>query len=204
MTGSVSTSGRSRWSRSVANPTTSVANHARTAPGASASPPNRAGSTANANAPNAAQTTVRQPTARPAGNSVARAPASGSRAGRRGRRDRPTTAKTPTADERHHGRGSASARRDGTSSGSAPSRPGQRQLDERRVGHAGRAARRPRRRLPEVAGAADVEVDPRHRPNSRRNMPLFTSEPSAEPEFRRSPYQLSISVRYSSTSGICQ
>ena len=29
--------------------------------------------------------------------------------------------------------------------------------------------------------------------NSRRNSPLLTSEPSGEPEFIRSPYQLSIS-----------
>ena len=40
--------------------------------------------------------------------------------------------------------------------------------------------------------------------NSRRNRPLFTSEPSTVPEFTMSPYQLSMSLMYSSTSGICQ
>ena len=42
--------------------------------------------------------------------------------------------------------------------------PRQRELDERRVGDPGRAARRVRVRLAEVAGAADVEVGPRHGP----------------------------------------
>ena len=40
--------------------------------------------------------------------------------------------------------------------------------------------------------------------NSRRNRPLLTSEPSAEPEFWKSPYQLSMSGTYSSMSGSCQ
>ena len=40
--------------------------------------------------------------------------------------------------------------------------------------------------------------------NSRRKSPLLTSDPSAEPEFWRSPYQLSISGTYSSMSGSCQ
>ena len=88
-----------------------------------------------------------------------RAPASESRADRR----KPTPPRRQRARRDDVIRRREGARR-GTRSGSYVARPGQRELDERRVGHAGRAAGRVRRRLPEVARPADVEMGPRHRP----------------------------------------
>ena len=77
---------------------------------------------------------------------------------------------------------------------SAGPRAGESQLDQRRVRDPGRATRRERQRLAEV-GRCRAMSRWTHGTvtNSRRKRPLLTSEPSAEPEFVRSPYQLSIS-----------
>ena len=66
MTGRVRTSGRSRWSRSVARPTISVTNQAPKSANASGSDPNRSGSRPSASAPTSAHD-GRPPVDRPAG-----------------------------------------------------------------------------------------------------------------------------------------
>ena len=129
----------------------------------------------------AAEATVRQPIGRPAGCSSS---CSGQRTARRSARE-----PRATQPEGAHARSRAA-----TTAVVRPCRPGQRQLDERGVGHAGRAARGVRRRssgsspCPPMSRWAHGTVR-----NSRRKRPLLISEPSAEPEFWRSPYQLSMS-----------
>ena len=159
MTGRVSTSGRSRWSRSVANPTTSVANHAPNSDqGERIAPPNRVGSSANANAPNG-RADDGPPADRPAGGIlvVVLGPA---------RRE-------PVGEDPEHRPDGGEAEREQASSAARSA--------GRRRAYASRAPAsasstsvawvtpvapraRERRRLAEVARAADVEVGPRHGP----------------------------------------
>ena len=157
MTGRVRTSGSSRWSRSVASPTTSVANHAPKRTTASGSAPNRGTSSPNASAPTIATTAVRQSTRR-AGRVlfVVLRPA---RREPIGRDPEDGTARAEQPGDRLHpvGRAPVEVRR--VSRPAAPASASSTSVAcETPVG----AAWREGQRLPVVGGAGDVEMDPRH------------------------------------------
>ncbi len=160
MTGRVSTSGKSRWSRSVAIPTTSVANQAPNSASASGSSANRIGRTAKANAPKAAQTAVRQPIGRPAGTSSS---CSGQRVASRSART-PKIAPTAANPSPSGVIGGPPRRRLRPYASRAPARASSTSVAWV-TPVAPRAANGSR--LAEVARAADVEMGPRHRRGTR-------------------------------------
>ena len=203
MIGSVSSSGRSRWSRSDREPRRPAsANHS----------PNSAWASTGAAEPRrpAARTrTPRSPRSRPSASrrlgrpgSPRRAPASGT-VGRtpirpddaEDRRQRPTDI-TARIDGRRRGR---------TSAGSDRRSP--RPAPARRAWRGSRRSRRGRRRrgLPEVAGAADVEVGPRHGPELAQEQAALdraSPRPSRSSGGRRTSSPSRRRSRRS--SGICQ
>ena len=195
-------SGRRRWSRSVANRTTSAATYDAHDHELRRVGPESRHRAAEGDAAEGHHER-RPPVDRP-DRSRPRAPASARRGDRTEAPDEPDAGREQHDrishdDARPRGRGSVEV------SGDQDFAPASASSTSVACATPGGPAGRERRDLAEVARARDVEVDPRLRHELARNSALFTSPPSLFREkLTMSPYQLSMSARYSLTSGSCQ